>query len=234
MAVACPDETTVVNGEGLLKLAGSADQKFKCDPSVSPGKDFESRSGEFRIAMVCLQVRSRYESIAGAALRCQGYTWLLPTYRCRRQWSDRIKETELPLFPGYLFCRFDLQHRLPILKIPGFISIVGTGKTPLPIDEGEITALRTAVNGDHLCQPWPYLKIGERVRIKHGSLSGLEGILIASKSHCRLVLSVTLLQRSVATEIDSAWVEPIPEPVASRPGNMTRPSGQFTAHVSLG
>ena len=181
-----------------------------------------------------LQVRSRYESIVATLLRGKGYEWFLPTYKCRRQWSDRIKEMELPLFPGYLFCRFNPQDRLPILKTPGLISIVGIGKTPIPVDEIEITALRSLVSLGLPSKPWPYLKVGQRVRINYGALSGVEGILIGTKGQHRIVLSVTLLQRSVATEIDSAWVDPILQPHYSPPiRNMNRPLSQLNARAKV-
>lgn len=156
-----------------------------------------------------LQVRSRFEKNVASFLGGQGYEWFLPTYRSRRRWSDRVKEVELPLFPGYLFCRFNPQERLPILKTPGMISIVGTAKVPRAVDETEIVALRTLVASGLPRQPWPFLQIGQRVRIEHGALAGLEGILLQQKGCDRLVLSVTLLQRSVAAEIDSSWVVPV-------------------------
>jgi len=132
----------------------------------------------------------------------------LPTYRARRRWSDRIKELELPLFPGYIFCRFDPQYRLPILKTPGFVSIVGIAKQPVAIDESELAAIRTLVSSGLSHQPWPYVRIGQRVRIECGPLGGLEGILQNIKGRQRIVVSVSLLQRSVAVEIDSTWVAP--------------------------
>jgi len=156
-----------------------------------------------------LQVRARYESLAANSLAHQGYERFLPTYRCRRRWSDRIKELELPLFPGYIFCRFDPQYRLPILKTPGFVSIVGIAKHPVPIDESELAAIRTLVGSGLSHQPWPYVRIGQRVRIECGPLDGLEGILENIKGRKRIVISVSLLQRSVAVEIDSTWVAPI-------------------------
>jgi transcription antitermination factor NusG len=156
-----------------------------------------------------LHVRSRSEDIVATFLRGYGYEWFLPTYKCRRQWSDRIKQMEVPLFPGYLFCRFNPQDRLPILKTPGMIAIVGIANRPIAVDESEITALRALVNSRLPRQPWPYLQVGQRVRIEHGALCGFEGILLNVKGAHRLVLSVTLLQRSVAAEIDSAWVTPI-------------------------
>ena len=156
-----------------------------------------------------LRVRSRYENFVTAFLGAKGYECFLPTYICRRRWSDRIKKLELPLFSGYLFCRFDPQNRLPILKAPGLISIVGIAKRPIPVDESEIAALRTLVNSGFGREPWPYLQAGQRVRIEYGALCGLEGILQSFKGRHRIVISVSLLQRSVAAEIDTAWVTPI-------------------------
>jgi transcription antitermination factor NusG len=134
-----------------------------------------------------------------------------------------VKEVEAPLFPGYLFCRLNPQDRLPILKTPGVIQVVGSNRTPTAVDEQEIQAIQAMVASGIPNQPWPFLATGDRVRIESGPLSGLEGILIEFKGNHRLVLSVTLLQRSVAVEIDSAFVAslrsssgPRPERVASR------------------
>jgi transcription antitermination factor NusG len=156
-----------------------------------------------------LRVRSRYENTVATILGGKGYEWLLPRYKSRRPWSDRIKEIQLPLFPGYIFCRFDLQHRLPILTTPGVVTVVGIGKRPVPIDDAEITAIQAAVRSGLPSRPWPFLQIGQRVRVEYGPLCGLEGILVDFKGRRRLVLSVNLLQRSVAVEVDGAWVIPI-------------------------
>jgi transcription antitermination factor NusG len=169
----------------------------------------DSLTGDSGTSWFALHVRSRYEKTVAGILRGKGYEWFLPTYKCRRRWSDRVKETELPLFPGYLFCRFNLQERLPILKTPGLISIVGIARTPIAVDEAEITALRTVVDSGVPRQPWPYLQLGQKVRIEYGALRGVEGILMDFKGQHRIVLSVTLLQRSVSAEIDSAWVTPL-------------------------
>jgi transcription antitermination factor NusG len=127
----------------------------------------------------------------------------------RKRWSDRIKEVDAPLFPGYLFCRFNPQDRLPILKTPGVIQIVGFNNGPAAVDESEIQSIQTLVAAGAPHQPWPFLATGDRVRIESGPLLGLEGILIDVKRSHRLILSVTLLQRSVAVEIDSALVTAI-------------------------
>jgi transcription antitermination factor NusG len=162
-------------------------------------------------AWYALHVRERYESCVATHLRGRGYAAFLPLYTTRRRWSDRLKEIQLPLFPGYVFCQFDLQSRLPILTIPGVVHIVGFGKTAVPVDEGEITALRAADQSGLARRPWPYLRTGQRVKIECGPLCGLEGVLLDFKGAQRLVLSVTLLQRSVAVELEEQWVRPVPQ-----------------------
>jgi transcription antitermination factor NusG len=156
-----------------------------------------------------LQVRSQHEKIVASTLQDKGYEEFLPLYQTRHKWSDRLKQLEAPLFPGYVFCRFDVQKRLPILVTPGVLCIVGFGKIPCPIDDSELVALQSVVKSGLPAEPCPFLKIGQRVRIEQGSLEGVEGILLAPKSSYRLVVSVTLLQRSVAVEIDRDWVTPI-------------------------
>ncbi len=187
------------------------DRIVNCDQRVflSPS-EVSMEIGKPSYPWFALQVRVRYENSVASHLRGQGYERFLPMYKCRRRWSDRIKETELPLFPGYLFCRFNPYNRLPILKIPGVVLIVGIARTPIPIDDAEINAIQTAVQSGLPSQPWPFLQAGEQVRIEYGPLCGLEGILLAFKGRHRIVLSVSLLKRSVAVEIDDAWVTPIP------------------------
>jgi transcription antitermination factor NusG len=155
-----------------------------------------------------LRIRSRCEKTVAANLNEKGYEVFLPLYRCKRRWSDRVKEIEEPLFPGYLFCRLDLQKRLPILVTPHVLRIVGTGKMPVPVDATEITALQSIVKSGLEARPWPFLRLGQRVRVLQGPLCGVEGTLVAFKRGHRLVVSVTLLQRSVAVEIDHDWVAP--------------------------
>jgi len=119
-----------------------------------------------------------------------------------------MKEIRLPLFPGYLFCRFDVNRRLPILVTEGIIRIVGIGRTPYPVDEHEIRALQAVVVSKLEAQPWSYLNAGQKVRIEQGVLAGVEGILISFKGSHKLVVSVSLLKRSVAVEVDRSWVLP--------------------------
>ena len=132
-----------------------------------------------------LQVRSNKERAIATSLRSRGYEDFLPLYTCTHTWSDRIKKVELPLFPGYLFCRFDFERRLPILTTPGVINIVGLGKLPHPVEEHEIDALQVVVRSGLLLRPWPFLKAGQRVMIQEGPLRNVEGLLSEIRGHDR-------------------------------------------------
>ena len=161
------------------------------------------------VSWFALQTRSRWEGTAAGLLRAKGLETLLPTYSTRRKWSDRSKLVESPLFPGYVFCRFDVHNRLPVLITPGVISVVGRGKTPVAIDDLEIVSIQAAIESGVPIEPWPYLEIGERVRIQKDALEGMEGILTSFKGSHRVVISVTLLRRSVALEIDRSRITPL-------------------------
>jgi transcription elongation factor/antiterminator RfaH len=159
-----------------------------------------------------LQVRARQEAGVAAQLEGQGFERFLPFYKLRKRWSDRVKEFDAPLFPGYLFCRFDPHNRLPILKTPGVVQIVSFNNIPAAVDESEIASIQRLVASGIQHQPCPFLNVGDRVRINSGALQGMEGILTDVKGARRLVLSVSLLQRSVAVEIDSAFVTALARP----------------------
>jgi transcription antitermination factor NusG len=157
-----------------------------------------------------LQIQSRLGTTASTVLRGKGYEEFLPMYSSSRQWSDRVKKVELPLFPGYLFCRFDPSDRLvPILTTPGVIGIVSAGRTPLSVAETEIEDVRTVLRSGLAAQPWPFLGVGSRVYMEAGPLAGLEGMVTNADKIYRLVVSVSLLQRSVAVEIDREWARPV-------------------------
>jgi transcription antitermination factor NusG len=139
-------------------------------------------------------------------LEGQGFECFLPKYKSVRQWSDRKKEIQQPLFPGYVFCRFQFTERRPIVMTPGVLQVVGCGQVPVSVDYKEIEAIRAAVASGLPSLPWEYLKVGELVCVNYGNLKSLEGILVNFKGNHRVILSVTLLQRSVALEVDLAWV----------------------------
>jgi transcription antitermination factor NusG len=132
----------------------------------------------------------------------------VPTYRSRRMWADRVKTLDLPLFPGYVFCRIRLDERNVVVTTEGVVNIVGAGRQPIAVSDTEIEAIRTVVQSGAHAEPCQYLKTGQIVRINYGSLAGIEGVLTKVKNSLRLVISVNLLERSVAVEIDAAWVSP--------------------------
>jgi len=166
-------------------------------------------------------VRTSREKTANLLLENAGYECFLPISKYMRRWSDRMKEVEVPLFPGYLFCRMNPHNRLPVLMTPGVIQIVGVGKTPIPVEEEEIAAIQRVGKSGLPTMPWPYLEVGHAVRIEDGPLRGMTGIVVKIKSGLKLVLSVSLLQRSVAVEVDRSWVSSVhparPVTIEARP-----------------
>ena|SRR5947207_810978 len=156
-----------------------------------------------------LQLRSRFEKVVAMHLRGKGYEEYLPLYSSRRKWSDRVKEIELPLFPGYIFCKFDITDRLPVIMIPGVMSLVGFGGVPMPIPENEIAAVSRVVASGLKYGPWPGISAGQSVMVKYGPLCGLEGVVMEVKKNYHLILSVKMLQRSVSVEIDRDCVTPV-------------------------
>ena len=163
-----------------------------------------------------VRVRSNYERTTATHLRQRGYEEFCPSFACERRWSDRTKTVEQYLFPGYVFSRLDPQDRLPVLTVPGVVGLVGFGKTPSPIPDREIENIRTMVQSGVLIQKWPFLKVGETVLIERGPLAGVEGILQELKGKFRLVVSIGLLQRSVAAEVDRHWVRPVQQSASKK------------------
>lgn len=155
-----------------------------------------------------LSVKPQHEKQVAHALKVRGFPEFLPLYKVRRRWTSTVRDVHLPLFPRYVFCRFHLPDRLAVVKIPGVKEIVGFGKRPVPVEEDEIEAL-TAIDLSHLpAAPHPFLNTGTRVYVRDGPLRGVRGILEQSKSSHRLIVSVSLLARSVGVEIDRRWVIP--------------------------
>ncbi|MGA3023288.1 MAG: UpxY family transcription antiterminator [Bryobacteraceae bacterium] len=156
-----------------------------------------------------IRVRSRFEFTTSNILRDKGFEQFLPLCRSRRRWSDRVKELDMPLFPGYVFCRFDASSPLQVLTTPGVVHIISAGKAPIPVDQREIAALQDICGSGLPVQPWPYLEVGRRVLIERGPLAGAEGIIVEMKGRFRLVASISILHRSVAAEIDRDWIRPL-------------------------
>ena len=126
----------------------------------------------------------------------------------QHRWSDRYKTIEEPLFPGYLFCRFDLSDRFRVLNTTGVAQIIGAGSSPIPVDESEIRSLRALVASEISLIPWPCLRTGQTVRIAWGPLAGVQGIVVrAEDGSRRVVVSVDLLNRGVSVEVERDWIE---------------------------
>jgi transcription antitermination factor NusG len=145
----------------------------------------------------------RWEFRASAELSNRGVETYLPRSGARHQWSDRSKLIDQPLFPGYLFCRFQVSERVRVLQVPGVKQIVGIGSTPAPISVDQLDDLRTLIAANTALVPWPYLNAGQRIQIDRGPLAGVKGFVVcAHEGAPRIVVSVDLLQRSVAAVID--------------------------------
>jgi len=158
-----------------------------------------------------IRVKPKHEKTATAALIAKGYESFLPLYLSRRKYGDRFKNFHLPLFSGYFFSRFDPNDRLPILKTDSILTILGNGKELVPVPDEEISALQAAVASRLAVSPHPFLNVGDRVVLAEGPLRGAKGILVHLKGQDHLVVSVTLLQRSISVQIDRAWVRPVEE-----------------------
>ncbi len=149
-----------------------------------------------------VRVLPRHEKTVNSVLGHKGFETFLPMYSRRHRYPSRTRCFDLPLFPGYLFCRLHLAARLPILTTPGVIQMVGAGRTPIAVDEQEIVVIQRAVESRLPLTPVSGWQAGQRGRIMDGPLAGLEGAIVRVKAAVRLILSVTLLQRSVCVEID--------------------------------
>ena len=156
-----------------------------------------------------LYTRHQYEKLVASVLSIKGFDVFLPLYSSVRKWKDRMKELSLPLFPSYVFVRDSFSRRLQILTTPGVHKMLMVGGQPAVIPEAEIEAIRRAVQTTLRVEPHPFLRCGDRVRVKSGPLEGVEGILTRKKNLYRLILSVDLLGQSAAVEVDAAIVEPL-------------------------
>lgn len=156
-----------------------------------------------------LRVKSRREKVVAAAAHQKGFEEFLPLYVSRQHWSDRWRTVASPLFPGYVFCRLDPEHRLPLLTIPGVLNFVEVGKIPVPIDDAEIAAIKLATRSQLRTEPCTFLEGGHRVRLETGPLAGLEGVLMPTYPPRQLVIALTVLRRSISVEIEGHWVSSI-------------------------
>lgn len=153
------------------------------------------------------RVRPRHEKAASLQLREKGYTEFLPLVREQRKWGKRVAQVDLPLFPGYIFCQAKRLALYPILNLPAVVDVVRAGSQPVPAATEEIECLKRAVESQLQLEPWAYTEVGQPVCITSGPLAGLSGIVVEIRQMQRLVLSVSLLRRSVLVEVDQRSIE---------------------------
>ena len=157
-----------------------------------------------------LHVKPRHEKRVSTVLRMKGMEELLPLYSETRRWSDRVQRVDLPVFPCYVFCRLKTgARRVEVLRLASVRSIIGFGGSPVPVETTEINMVRTIVQSGLPTQPWPGLSRGQRVRVVGGPLTGCEGVVERRRGAHRLIVAVSLLQRSIAVEIDADWAVPL-------------------------
>ena len=173
--------------------------------SGSDDPRLEARTEHWYAAYTC----SRYEKCVAKQLEQRRVECFLPLYRSWRRWKDRRKQVDLALFPGYVFVRIALQERLRVLELPGVVRLVSFNGQPAPLPKHDIEALRNGLEQRIYAEPHPYLRVGRKVRIVHGPLAGTQGILVRKKDKVRVVLSLDVLMRSVAVELDAADVESV-------------------------
>ena len=169
---------------------------------------------------LALQVRPGWEFRSTYGLQQRGYSHFLPVYQEVRRWSDRSKVVQVPLFPGYIFVRFDSGNQMSILSVPGVHRFVGVKNAPVPIDDSEIDSLQITMKSGATCGPFAYLETGQEMEIRQGPLAGLRGSFVRFKNKMRFIISVKLLMKSVFVEVDCLDV------AAVSPAHFTRVASQ--------
>lgn len=156
-----------------------------------------------------IYTRPRHEKCVSIHLAQREVEGFLPQYKVVHRWKNRCTKTlELPLFPGYVFVRIALSERMRVLDIPGVLSMVGSGREPIPLPDAEMDTLRAGLHL-RLAEPHPYLVIGERARIRRGALEGMEGIVVRKKNSLRVVLTLDQIRQSIAVEVDGSDLDPL-------------------------
>jgi len=154
-----------------------------------------------------LYTKHQHEKAVARNLTSKGFETFLPLYATTRNWKDRVKLLNLPLFPCYVFLKDDLERRLDIVTTPGVHALVSNAGQPAAIPAAEIEGIRQAVGSGARVEPHPFLECGDWVTVKCGPLAGIQGVMVRKKSVYRLVLSVEMLGTAAAVEVDAVWIE---------------------------
>ncbi len=151
---------------------------------------------------------SRHEKRVAEHFVQRGVEHFLPLYETIHRWNNGRHRVQLPLFPGYIFVRIALRDRMRVIEVPGFARLVGFNSLPCPLSEAEINKMKDALNKGVVAEPYPYLTVGTRVEIRNGPMQGMTGILLRRQNKCRVVISVDLIMRSMAVEVEASDVLP--------------------------
>jgi transcription antitermination factor NusG len=180
------------------------------NPDIEGGEENRVRaSAAAQTQWYAAYTRSRHEKVVAEALEKRSVEHFLPLYETVRRWKNGRFKVQLPLFPGYLFVHIALRDRLQVLQVPGVVRLVGFNGMPAALPQNEVEIIRSALRKGIEAEPHPYLRVGQRVRITSGPMEGLQGILLRRRGRPRVVVSVDLIMRSVALDIDAAQIEPV-------------------------
>jgi transcription antitermination factor NusG len=184
---------------------------------IPPGLDYYATtvgalpSGQLEMKWYAAYTSANHEKKVREQLELRRVESFLPLYESVRRWKDRRMRLQLPLFPGYVFAQLAPQDRLHVLQVPGLVRLVGFNGHPTPLPDEEIEVLRRGLASGVLAEPHPFLTVGQRVRVRTGPLLGLQGILIRRRNKVRFVISVELILRSMAVEVDESDLEALPQ-----------------------
>jgi transcription antitermination factor NusG len=151
----------------------------------------------------------RHEKAVTEQLESKAVEAFLPTFVTESRWKDRRVRIKTPVFPGYVFTRINLCERSKVFTVPGVIRMLSFNGTPAPIEDSEIEAVRLCLERGTIVEPYPFLEVGDRVRVRSGVLEGLEGLISRCKNERRLIVPISLINQSVAVEIDVQLLEPL-------------------------
>jgi transcription termination/antitermination protein NusG len=195
-----------------------------------------SEAGESGPRWYAAYTCANHEKRVAGQLGIREVEHFLPLYSSMRRWKDRRVKLDMPLFPGYVFVRMALRDRLQVQQVPGVARLVGFVGMPAALPDEEIGTLRASLSDGVWAEPYPFLTVGRRVRLKSGPLAGIEGVLLKRKGKLRVVISIDLIQRAVAVDVDAADLEavslPAAEPVTGRAAENF--DGEFRHRIGSG
>lgn len=179
------------------------------EPHSQTGSPGDTRGAGTKRHWLAAYTKARHETMVARQLEAKAVAHLLPTYLRTSHWSDRVKRSMAPLFPGYVFVQVGDEERVRVLQTAGVVNIVSVAGKPAPLREEEVAMLRACVERPREFEPHPYLRVGQKVRVKHGPFAGWQGILTLKKNASRLVVSVEQIMQSVSVDLNGADVEPV-------------------------